>query len=401
MKVLFISPNSPFESIGGIERYVINLINYYKTQRETEVFLILPTTENSHSVQEGNVRIYYDTSLSISRHTLRSQRETEEKARLFSKLVEGIIINHKINIICAENILFGPPAAYSLLLNMVANIHKVPLVLRLHMYPSSELQIALTTQLMWNQISCVSKSVASDCFQKGADISKLSTDYLGVNLHDFNTQVNLDYALRDKLNIPLDSKIILTASRIIRGDKNILGEKGIINLIQAFSKLSPRYSKLHLVIGVGKASDNLKNYFEGAYEMLLGYIKIHNVEHATTVKMFELDEMPNVYRQSDLFVLAAEKNETFGQVFTEAMSCGLPVIGAKSGGIPEIISDSYNGYLVPSDDSSVLAQRIESIIKSEGVREKFIKAGIRTVEEIFTSDKQFLSFQKMLENIKF
>lgn len=401
MKVLFISPNSPFESIGGIERYVINLINYYKNKSENEVYIILPTKEKSHRVTEDNVTIYYDTSLSIPRGISHSQRETVERARLFASLVEQIIENHHINIICAENIFFGPPAAYSLLLNMVANVHKIPLILRLHMYPASDLQIALTTQLLWNKISCVSKSVAGDCFQKGTDISKLSTDYLGVNLRDFNLRKDPNYQLRKKLNISADTKIVLTASRIIRGNKNILAEKGIINLIQAFSKLSPRYPKLHLVIGVGKASDDLKNYFTGAYQMLLGYIKIHNIEEATSVKMFEMDEMPNVYRESDLFVLAAEKNETFGQVFIESMACGLPVIGAKSGGIPEIISDSYNGYLIPPDDSSILAQRIESILNDDGIKEKFIKAGTKTVKENFTSDNQFLNFKKMLEATRF
>src|SRR6267142_381414 len=131
MKVLFISPNSPFESIGGIERYIINLINFYKNQTKTEVFLILPTKENSHIVKEGSVTIYYDTSLSRSVDSGGSHAEIVDRARLFAFLVENIINKHKISIICAENIFFGPSAAYSLLLNMVANVHKIPLVLRL------------------------------------------------------------------------------------------------------------------------------------------------------------------------------------------------------------------------------------------------------------------------------
>lgn len=55
MKVLFISHNSPFESIGDIERYIINLINFYKSQTETEIILVLPATETSHVVKEGSV----------------------------------------------------------------------------------------------------------------------------------------------------------------------------------------------------------------------------------------------------------------------------------------------------------------------------------------------------------
>lgn len=397
MKVLFISSNSPFESIGGIERYIINLINYYKNQTATEFILILPTREESHSVKEGSITTYYTNSLSASN----SQKEITKKARLFSELVEEIIKKHKITIICAENIIFGPPAVYSLLLNMVAGLYKIPLVLRLHMYPVSELQIEMVNQLMWNKISCVSRSIAGDCFEKGTDIDKLTTDYLGVNTKYFNKTIDPDYKLRERLQLPVDSQIVLTASRIIRGKKNILQEKGIINLIQAFSRLSKRHPKLRLVIGVGKATDTLKNHFASAYEMLLGYIKIHDIEDTTVVKMFELDEMPNVYRESNLFVLTSERHETFGQTFIESMACGIPVIGANTGGIPEIISDSINGYLVQPDNPSILAQKIEKLITDDSIREKFIKAGIQTVEENFTSDKQTLSFQQMLEATKY
>ncbi len=397
MNILFISPNSPRESVGGVERYISNLIDYYKTQPQNQTILILPTTEKSYVETDENITIYYDNNLSIPRHASRHQKDIAKKASLFSKLVEDLIKKHTIDVICAENFMFGPPAVYSLLLNMTAALYKIPLILRLHMYPASALQIELVNQLMWKRISCVSKSIAGDCFQKGTDINQLSTDYLGVNTLEFNIDKNSTHELKEELGLPNDTKIILTAARIIRGSTPILKEKGLINLIQAFSKLAPRYPNVRLVIAVGQASENLKDDFNHAYEMLLGYIKIHHIEKQTMIKMFKLHEMPHVYRGSDLFVLPAEINETFGQVFIEAMNCGLPVIGAKSGGIPEIISDSYNGYLVPPDDSSILAQKIAKLINDPLVRENFIKAGIKTVEEKFTSEKQFFNFNKMLE----
>jgi len=132
--------------------------------------------------------------------------------------------------------------------------------------------------------------------------------------------------------------------------------------------------------------------------MLLGYIKLHNIEKQTILQPFKLHEMPDVYRASDVFVLPSE-NETFGQVFIEAMSCGLPVIGTKVGGIPEIISDSYNGYLIQPNDASMLAQRIEKLVNDQETRERFIKAGIKTVHNNFTSEKQFTNFHTMLETM--
>ncbi len=397
MKVLFISPNSPFESIGGVERYVINLINYFKVRRDIKTFLILPTTEKSHVVKDGQMTIYYDNNLSIPRKK-RTASDIASKAQGFSDLVEDIIKEHSIDVICAENIFFGPPAAYSFRLNMIAALYKIPLMLRLHMYPETPLQIALTNELMWDRISCVSKSVAGDCFQKGTDINKLSTDYLGVNTLDFNPDIDSGFDLKKELRLESDVKIVLTAGRIITGTKNMLREKGMINLIEAFSRISPRFPKMRLLIAVAKASLNLKDEFETAYEMLLGYIKINNIEDKTIVRMFELDQMPNVYRGSDVLVLPAEKNETLGQIFIEAMACGLPVIGAKTGGMPEIISDGYSGYLVLPNDPIILAQKIERILNNKKERDKFIKNGHKTVTEKFTAEKQFFNFHKLLKS---
>ncbi len=394
MNILFISPNSPLESIGGVERYIVNLIDYCKNQSQFNTVIVLPTYQENAIEETGNAVIYLDGNIALSKNI--SGKEISEKARLFSKTIENIIIKHKIDIICAENFHVGLPPAYSLLLNMVAGLHKIPLILRLHSFAVTDLQVELVNRLMWNKISCVSKSVTGDCFRKGADINLLSTDYLGVNINEFNKNIKTQHQLRVNLNLLPENKIVLTAARIIHGRKNILQEKGIINLIQAFSKLSPRYPNLRLLIAVGKPPDNLKNEFDQAHEMLLGYIKLHNIEAKTIVKMFKLNEMPEVYGGSDVFVLPSE-NETFGQVFIEAMACGLPVIGTKVGGTPEIISDSYNGYLIPPNDSSILAQMIEKLINDRSIKNKFIKEGIKTVEDKFTSEKQLFNFMKTLE----
>lgn len=405
MNILFISPNSPKESVGGVERYITNLINYYKDQPKFNIFIIMPTINESYVEKDKNITIYYEHSFSIPREAANHQKEISENATVFAALVAKIIKRAPIDVICAENFIFGPPAIYSLLLNMTAALHKVPLVLRLHMYPSSELQIELVNQLMWKKISCVSKSVAGDCFQKGTDINLLSTDYLGVDEKTFNNLPDGENNLKKELGLKEENeqssspiKIVLTAARILRGHDHMLKEKGLINLLEAFSKLSPQYPDLRLLIAIGQSPDDLKTDFEAAYQTLLGYIRIHHIEEKVILKLFKMEEMPHVYKGADVFVLPAEMNETFGQVFIEAMNCGLPVIGTKSGGIPEIISDSYNGYLVPIDDSSILAQRIEKLINDKPTRARFIENGLRTVKEKFTLDKQFALFSELLED---
>lgn len=398
MKVLFISPNSPFESIGGIERYVINLINYFKSKEDIKTFLLIRTAGKSHVEHDGNMTIYYDNNLAMPRKW-KSAKHIADQSQGFSDLIQKIITEHKIDVICAENIIFSTPPAFSLKLNMVAALNKIPLMLRLHMYPETPLQIALTNELMWDHVSCVSKSVAGDCFQKGTDINKLSTEYLGVNTVDFNPKKVPGYDLKKDLGFAADTQVVLTAGRIITGVKNMLKEKGMINLIEAFSRISPTYPKMRLVIGVAKATDNLKEEFEASYQMLLGFIKINDIEDKTVVKMFELDQMPSVYRGSDVLVLPAEKNETLGQIFLEAMACGLPVIGAKTGGMPEIISDGISGYLVQPNDPIILAQKIEKILNDQKTRTTFIKNGHITIQEKFTAESQFSGFHKLLKSM--
>ncbi len=58
-------------------------------------------------------------------------------------------------------------------------------------------------------------------------------------------------------------------------------------------------------------------------------------------------------QDSNVFVLPSDY-ETFGMVYVEALSCGLPVIGTKNGGAEEIITKN-NGYLIKKDNPSMLA----------------------------------------------
>jgi len=398
MNILFISPNSPKESVGGVERYITNLIAYYKERTDASVYLLLSTKNESSVEHVGNVTIYYENCFSVPRQPEQYKKVISKNARLFATRIAQIIKENAIDIICAENIAIGTPAAYTLLLNMVASQFSIPLVLRLHSFAVSELQKELVNQLMWSKISCVSRSVAGDCFQKGTDIDILSTDYLGVNTKEFTDVSDTKGELKKELGLSENTKIVLTATRIIAGRTNILREKGVINLIKAFSKVYARYPNWRLLIAVGMPPERLKNEFEQSLEMLMGYIKLHGIEKQTIVKTFHLEDMPTVYRESDVFVLTSE-NETFGQVFIEAMSSGVPVIGTKVGGVPEIISDLYNGYLINPNDASILAQRIEKLMNDTTLREKFIKAGQKTVKASFTAEKQFADFHALLTEI--
>lgn len=94
-----------------------------------------------------------------------------------------------------------------------------------------------------------------------------------------------------------------------------------------------------------------------------------------------------LYRTSDIFALAcvvAENGDQDGMpnVLLEAMACGVPVVTTPVAGIPELVEDGKNGYLVPQRDSESLAEAIEKMLDPE-LRQRLGRSGRETVQGEF------------------
>lgn len=55
-------------------------------------------------------------------------------------------------------------------------------------------------------------------------------------------------------------------------------------------------------------------------------------------------ELGSAFASADAFIFPS-RTETLGLVLLEAMAAGCPVVAARSGGIPDIVTDGVNGYL--------------------------------------------------------
>ncbi|MCP1659498.1 glycosyltransferase [Neisseria perflava] len=123
--------------------------------------------------------------------------------------------------------------------------------------------------------------------------------------------------------------------------------KGYDILLPAFAQALQKYPDLKLEIGGdGLEADALKQL---AADL--------NITHAVTfLGSLTSDEVLALMRRSHAFVLAS-RTETFGVVYIEAMSQGLPVIATRCGG-PESFVNEQNGLLVPVDDVAALADAL-------------------------------------------
>ncbi len=78
---------------------------------------------------------------------------------------------------------------------------------------------------------------------------------------------------------------------------------------------------------------------------------------------YQTDLLPELYN-ADIFIITS-KNEGFGRVIVDAMAAGLPVIGTNVGGIPEIITENINGFLVNTNDDKKMAKIISELIDNK------------------------------------
>jgi glycosyltransferase involved in cell wall biosynthesis len=99
-------------------------------------------------------------------------------------------------------------------------------------------------------------------------------------------------------------------------------------------------SRLALV-GDGPHRSALEKHFAGTPTHFVGYL---------TGK-----QLGSAFASSDAFVFPS-RTETLGLVLLEAMAAGCPVVAARSGGIPDIVTDGANGYLFdPADERGAIA----------------------------------------------
>ena len=91
------------------------------------------------------------------------------------------------------------------------------------------------------------------------------------------------------------------------------------------------------------------------------------------------EEIPAYMKGSDIFILPS-LSEGFPNVLLEAMVSGLPIVATNVGGVPEIISNGENGFLIQPKSSKQLAEKVLLLLKDENLYKRISKNNLQKVE---------------------
>ncbi|MBW4050714.1 MAG: glycosyltransferase family 4 protein [Proteobacteria bacterium] len=95
------------------------------------------------------------------------------------------------------------------------------------------------------------------------------------------------------------------------------------------------------------------------------------------------DALVGVYHRADVLVVPSLCEEPFGLPIAEGMACGLPCVGSKAGGIPELIEHEATGLLVERGDAAGLANALQRLARDPALRDRFGRRGRERAERLF------------------
>jgi glycosyltransferase involved in cell wall biosynthesis len=135
---------------------------------------------------------------------------------------------------------------------------------------------------------------------------------------------------------------------------------------------------------------NLKLYIYGSgpgEEKLRKLIKELQVEDKISFMGYIMqNEVHKVHKELDIEVYPSTE-EAFGVSVVEAMSCGIPVIASRIGGLQYIVEDMKSGFLVPVKEVQPLKERLRELILDEDLRSRLGRGARKVAEEQYDINK--------------
>jgi glycosyltransferase involved in cell wall biosynthesis len=270
--------------------------------------------------------------------------------------------------------LHNAPGAFWGTLSAICSTHRVPIVRTEHQpwrpfaLPMIYRSFHRTLAGRAARIICVSDFVRASHEENLPELAgRYSTIRNGVRLEAFENLPARNEA-RAIFKLPPDTPIVGTIGRLVPVKNHRL-------LIDAFARIHAERPEAHLaILGDGPLGDSLATH---AADLRLSN-EVSFVKSSPSAEVF--------LRSLDVFALSSD-SEGLPLTLLEAMAAGLPVAATGVGGIPEVIENGRDGYLVPASSPELLARVISSLLSHPGEAMEMGRSAREKVELHFSAER--------------
>jgi len=232
----------------------------------------------------------------------------------------------------------------------------------------------------YDKVTFLSQDYIDAAIKAGLQKEKAELIYPITNTNFFRV-IDVDKsAVKVRYKIPKNSKIILCVQRLDYKSSHD-------QLIRAFPKIKEQIPNTKLIFVSDKSiSNKIPEQIEHIKQILQLIKKLKLEKDIIFTGDIDDQSLLELYNTSDLVALCS-KNEGFGLSITEAMACGKPVVGTRTGGIPIQIKDNMNGYLVGVDDIDATSRQITKILKDSRLQKRMSEKSLEYVEKYFKIER--------------
>ena len=195
-------------------------------------------------------------------------------------------------------------------------------------------------------------------------------------------------------NIDVNTPIQATDTPHLVCMHRLVARKGTSLLLEALSQLQ-EYAWTLSLVGEGEEKENLIAQVNqlGLAARIQFIDPVSETEKIALLKKTTLFILPSLHPQSN------NHFEGLGLTLLEAQSMGIPVLAARTGGIPEAVQEGLTGVLFRAGDLEDLRSKLSSLLRSKEKRDRLAEAGPAWVKDHFNWSNSLLRLTKLMQEI--
>ncbi len=359
--------------IGGVETHLTILLpTLVKMGHKVNLLTGSFGEEKTEDVYKG-VGIFRQPVMDLnwlSKRGLDGLLEEEVKS-VFTKFIE----NTKPDCIHVHNMhYFSEKHAFAI--QDIAVKKSIPLILTAHNVWDDDLFLELTNKIKWSHIIAVSHFIKREIIGTGYHHKNITVIHHGIDQDVYSPRVNAR-AVFKKYPILRRKNVIFHPARMGLA-------KGCDVSIKALRLVKQRFPDVVLVLAGTKNIIDWTQTQQRDIAYMVSLVKSLGLRDNVLIDVFKLDDMPKLYAASLVCMYPSTVSEPFGLTMLEALASGRPMIVTEAGGMPEIIKDGINGFVVPVKDFESLASRIIQLLADRELRERLGDTGRQIIEQQYT-----------------